>query len=181
MPEAEIVDAGQEQIAEELFRADIFCGHAKVPVDWDGVVRQGRLAVDSVVRRRHGPLPGALGDRVGHRGHQRLGRAGRSGGRTHDRADDGLVPQPAHVLPRPAEEGVHPPPHPRPDSQHGGHRGPGRQSAGGWPKCSAPSRPASWPPTCFRSTSRSASRRFGRPIGWTICWPRWISSCCACR
>jgi D-3-phosphoglycerate dehydrogenase len=43
MPEAEIVDAGQEQIAEELFRADIFCGHAKVPVDWDGVVRQGRL------------------------------------------------------------------------------------------------------------------------------------------
>ena len=25
------------------FGADIFCGHAKVPVDWDGVVRQGRL------------------------------------------------------------------------------------------------------------------------------------------
>jgi len=43
MPEAEIVDAGQERIAAELFRADIFCGHAKVPVDWDGVVRQGRL------------------------------------------------------------------------------------------------------------------------------------------
>ena len=43
MPEAEIVDAGQERVAEELFGADIFCGHAKVPVDWDGVVRQGRL------------------------------------------------------------------------------------------------------------------------------------------
>ena len=43
MPEAEIVDAGQERIATELFQADIFCGHAKVPVDWDGVVRQGRL------------------------------------------------------------------------------------------------------------------------------------------
>lgn len=43
MPDAEIVDAGQEHIAEELFGADIFCGHAKVPVDWDGVVRQGRL------------------------------------------------------------------------------------------------------------------------------------------
>ena len=43
MPGAEIVDAGQERIAEELFAADIFCGHAKVPVDWDGVVRQGRL------------------------------------------------------------------------------------------------------------------------------------------
>lgn len=43
MPEANIVDAGQEHIAEALFSADIFCGHAKVPVDWDGVVRQGRL------------------------------------------------------------------------------------------------------------------------------------------
>ena len=43
MPEAEIVDAGQERIGEELFAADIFCGHAKVHVDWDGVVRQGRL------------------------------------------------------------------------------------------------------------------------------------------
>ncbi len=42
-PEAEIVDASQEQIAAEIFSADIFCGHAKVPMDWDGVVRQGRL------------------------------------------------------------------------------------------------------------------------------------------
>jgi phosphoglycerate dehydrogenase-like enzyme len=43
MPDAELVDAGQERIAEELFSADIFCGHAKVPVDWDGVVGRGRL------------------------------------------------------------------------------------------------------------------------------------------
>src|SRR3972149_3275145 len=43
MPEAEIIDAGQEHIAEQLFTADIFCGHAKAPVDWDGVVRKGRL------------------------------------------------------------------------------------------------------------------------------------------
>jgi phosphoglycerate dehydrogenase-like enzyme len=42
-PGAEIVDAGQERIAAEIFGADIFCGHAKVPMDWDGVVRQGRL------------------------------------------------------------------------------------------------------------------------------------------
>ena len=42
-PWAEIVDAGQERIAKDLLEADIFCGHAKVPVDWDGVVRQGRL------------------------------------------------------------------------------------------------------------------------------------------
>jgi len=42
-PEAEIVDASQERIAAEIFTADVFCGHAKVHVDWDGVVRQGRL------------------------------------------------------------------------------------------------------------------------------------------
>ncbi len=43
MPEAEVIDAGQERVADQLFEADIFCGHAKVPVDWEGVVRQGRL------------------------------------------------------------------------------------------------------------------------------------------
>ena len=43
VPTAEVVDAGQERIAEELFSADVYCGHAKVPVDWDRVVRQGRL------------------------------------------------------------------------------------------------------------------------------------------
>jgi phosphoglycerate dehydrogenase-like enzyme len=43
MPEAEVVDAGQQRIAEELFGADVYCGHAKVPVDWPGVVRAGRL------------------------------------------------------------------------------------------------------------------------------------------
>ncbi len=43
IPDAEIVDAGQEHVAEELFAADIFCGHAKVPVDWPAVVKKGRL------------------------------------------------------------------------------------------------------------------------------------------
>ena len=43
VPGAEIVDASQEEIARETFSADVFCGHAKVPIDWDGVVRQGRL------------------------------------------------------------------------------------------------------------------------------------------
>lgn len=43
VPAADVVDASQEQIGKEIFSADIFCGHAKVPVDWDGVVRQGRL------------------------------------------------------------------------------------------------------------------------------------------
>lgn len=42
-PEAEIVDAGQERVAAELMAADVFCGHAKRPVDWDDVVAAGRL------------------------------------------------------------------------------------------------------------------------------------------
>lgn len=42
-PDAEIIDAGQEHIAEELPTADIFCGHAKVPVPWDETVDGGRL------------------------------------------------------------------------------------------------------------------------------------------
>lgn len=42
-PEAEIVDAGQSRINDALPTADIFIGHAKVPVDWDRVVTAGRL------------------------------------------------------------------------------------------------------------------------------------------
>ena len=34
---------GRSMLPKSCFAADIFCGHAKVPVDWDGVVRQGRL------------------------------------------------------------------------------------------------------------------------------------------
>src|ERR1043165_4950854 len=42
-PGHEIVDAGQERIATGLLEADIFCGHAKVPVPWPEVVACGRL------------------------------------------------------------------------------------------------------------------------------------------
>lgn len=42
-PGCEIINAGQERIAEELPTADIYCGHAKVPVPWDEVVAAGRL------------------------------------------------------------------------------------------------------------------------------------------
>lgn len=42
-PDAEIVDAGQERVDELLPTADIFIGHAKVPVDWDRVLRSGKL------------------------------------------------------------------------------------------------------------------------------------------
>ena len=43
VPDAELVDAGQERIATEILAADIFCGHAKVPMPWEAVVQQGRL------------------------------------------------------------------------------------------------------------------------------------------
>lgn len=42
-PGVEVVDAGQERVAAELAGADIFCGHAKLPVPWDDVVAAGRL------------------------------------------------------------------------------------------------------------------------------------------
>lgn len=42
-PDAEIIDAGQERIAQELLEADIYCGHAKVPVPWEEVIQRGRL------------------------------------------------------------------------------------------------------------------------------------------
>ncbi len=43
VPEAEVVDAGQERVNELLPTADIFIGHAKVPVDWNRVLDAGRL------------------------------------------------------------------------------------------------------------------------------------------
>jgi D-3-phosphoglycerate dehydrogenase len=43
LPGATIVDAGQERIVDELPSADIFCGHAKVPLPWAAVVAAGRL------------------------------------------------------------------------------------------------------------------------------------------
>ena len=42
-PDAEVIDAGQEHVSAELPDADIFCGHPKVPVDWDEVGRRNRL------------------------------------------------------------------------------------------------------------------------------------------
>ena len=42
-PSFDIVNAGQERIDELLPTADIFIGHAKVPVDWDRVLAAGRL------------------------------------------------------------------------------------------------------------------------------------------
>ncbi len=38
-----MIDASQEEIGQQILTADIFCGHAKVPMPWDAVVQQGRL------------------------------------------------------------------------------------------------------------------------------------------
>jgi phosphoglycerate dehydrogenase-like enzyme len=43
VPDARFINAGQEGIHRAIMDADIFVGHAKVPVDWDSVVQQGRL------------------------------------------------------------------------------------------------------------------------------------------
>ena len=66
LPGAEIVNAGQERVAEELFAADIFCGHPKVPVDWDGVVRQGRLKwiQSSAAGMDHCLVPSVIGSDI---------------------------------------------------------------------------------------------------------------------
>ena len=42
-PEVYLINVGQREIADALLEADYFCGHAKVPVDWDRIVRYGRL------------------------------------------------------------------------------------------------------------------------------------------
>ena len=39
----EVVVAEQETIADDIFRAEIFFGHAKVPVDWSKVVESNKL------------------------------------------------------------------------------------------------------------------------------------------
>jgi len=39
----DVLVSDQDRIAEDIFQADVFCGHAKVPVDWDGVVAREKL------------------------------------------------------------------------------------------------------------------------------------------
>jgi len=41
--DVEIINVGQNDIADALLEADYFCGHAKVPVDWEKIVQNRRL------------------------------------------------------------------------------------------------------------------------------------------
>lgn len=60
----EIVDAGQERVDEWLPTADIFIGHARVPVDWDRVLAAGRLQwiQSSAAGLDHCLVPGVIAE-----------------------------------------------------------------------------------------------------------------------
>jgi len=62
VPKAEIVDAGQNRIDDLLPTADIFVGHAKVPVNWDRVLAAGRLQFiqSSAAGLDHCLVPGVI-------------------------------------------------------------------------------------------------------------------------
>ncbi|MEM9828244.1 MAG: D-2-hydroxyacid dehydrogenase [Planctomycetota bacterium] len=61
-PQCEVIDAGQQRIDELLPSADIFIGHAKVPVDWDRVLRAKRLKMiqSSAAGLDHCLVPGVI-------------------------------------------------------------------------------------------------------------------------
>ncbi len=60
----EVVDAGQERIDELLPTADIFIGHAKVPVNWDRVLAAKRLRwiQSSAAGLDHCLVPGVIAE-----------------------------------------------------------------------------------------------------------------------
>jgi len=66
VPEAEIVIAGQERIDELLPTADVFVGHAKVPVDWDRVLAASRLRwiQSSAAGLDHCLVPGVIDSQI---------------------------------------------------------------------------------------------------------------------
>lgn len=62
----EVVNAGQERINELLPIADIFIGHAKVPVDWDRALAAGRLKwiQSSAAGLDHCLVPGVIDSQI---------------------------------------------------------------------------------------------------------------------
>ena len=65
-PDAEIVNAGQEKIDALLPSADIFIGHAKVPVNWDRVLDAGNLKwiQSSAAGLDHCLVPGVVASNI---------------------------------------------------------------------------------------------------------------------
>ncbi len=62
----EVVNAGQERIDELLPTADIFIGHAKVPVDWERALASGRLKwiQSSAAGLDHCLVPGVIDSEI---------------------------------------------------------------------------------------------------------------------
>ena len=179
-PDAEIVNAGQERIAEEILTADVFCGHPKVPTPWDEVCRRNRLKwiQSSAAGLDHLLLPcvvespivvtnisGVLGNQVSEQAMALLlglirslptfFRASRR--RNTSAGRFATCTEASWELPGWAAW------------------------VGAWPRFSARSRRKFWRRTCFPSISRHTSTSFGRQIGSTNSC-RWsISSFSACR
>ena len=65
-PDAEVVNAGQERVDELLPTADIFIGHAKVPVDWDRVLAAKKLKwiQSSAAGLDHCLVPGVIDSEI---------------------------------------------------------------------------------------------------------------------
>lgn len=63
-PDFEIINAGQERIDELLPTAEIFIGHAKVPVNWDRVLDAGKLRwiQSSAAGMDHCLVPGVIAE-----------------------------------------------------------------------------------------------------------------------
>jgi D-3-phosphoglycerate dehydrogenase len=63
---AAVVDAGQSRVDAELPSADIFIGHAKVPVDWERVLAAGRLKwiQSSAAGLDHCLVPGVIDSEI---------------------------------------------------------------------------------------------------------------------
>ncbi len=65
-PGWEVIDAGQERVNELLPTADIFIGHAKVPVDWERVLQAGKLRwiQSSAAGLDHCLVPGVIDSEI---------------------------------------------------------------------------------------------------------------------
>ena len=69
----DLVVSDQDRIADDLHKADVFFGHAKVPVNWPSVVEGRQAGLDSVFSRRIRPLLDPRSDRIRHFGQWVLG------------------------------------------------------------------------------------------------------------
>ncbi len=156
---------GRSDVAAELYHCDVFCGHPKVPVDWDGVVRGDRLKwiqssaagldhllVPSVVRSEIvvTSASGVLSDQVAEH--------------TVAMVTGLLRGMPTFFRAQQAKEYIR-----RPDagfaSLDGRDRRIRRRPGGAWRNCLRHSRRGFWPQICFRSISRRTWQNCGMPIG----------------